>query len=183
MTTYSTLKSGGPLKRGKGLNYRSKKSRAKDEARVATREEVLERDQNCVFHLIVANLGGRSICDGWGGRLQVHEVKTRARRGSITDPDNCVAVCNWANTSWLTTHDAGAETLGLLLPGWASGADARWSYERRLALLADVATDLTIPPWRSDVTESYESNYIARVIRDLNTLGIRSMGLLPNQAS
>lgn len=43
----------------------------------------------------------------------VHEVLSRGRGGSITDPDNCIAVCRPCH-DWIGQHPALAQELGLL---------------------------------------------------------------------
>lgn len=47
----------------------------------------------------------------------VHEVKSRARGGSILDRDNCVAVCRPCH-SWITTHPRKAHEEGWLKMSW-----------------------------------------------------------------
>jgi hypothetical protein len=44
-----------------------------------------------------------------------HEVLSRGRGGSITDPGNGVPLCRTGHT-WVTEHPAGAEALGMLRP-------------------------------------------------------------------
>ena len=47
----------------------------------------------------------------------IHELKSRARGGSITDPKNCVAVCRPCHI-WITTNPKEAAQLGWLRYSW-----------------------------------------------------------------
>ena len=47
----------------------------------------------------------------------VHELKTRARGGSILDRDNCVALCRPCHT-WVTENPAAAREQGWLKNSW-----------------------------------------------------------------
>ena len=47
----------------------------------------------------------------------VHELKTRARGGSITDIENLVTLCRNCHT-WVTTHPAEATAQGWLKHSW-----------------------------------------------------------------
>jgi 5-methylcytosine-specific restriction endonuclease McrA len=47
----------------------------------------------------------------------VHELKSRARGGSITDPSNCVAVCRACHV-WITEHPKEAAQQGWLKYSW-----------------------------------------------------------------
>ena len=55
-----------------------------------------------------------SYCvDGCGFRADdLHEVVSRARGGSITDPENCVPLCR-QHHRWVTEHPLEAAELGL----------------------------------------------------------------------
>lgn len=59
------------------------------------------------------------LCGGRARSVDVHERLSRARGGSITDPDHghMVTVCR-ACHDWVTTHPADAERLRLALPSW-----------------------------------------------------------------
>ena len=48
---------------------------------------------------------------------EVHEVKSRARGGSILDRDNCVALCHTCH-HWITTHPKQAHEEGWLKMSW-----------------------------------------------------------------
>jgi hypothetical protein len=55
---------------------------------------------------------GLTICDGRA--VDVHELLSRARGGSILDETNCVAVCRSCH-DWATAHPAEATAAGWLL--------------------------------------------------------------------
>lgn len=48
---------------------------------------------------------------------EVHELKTRARGGSILDPENCVALCHECHR-WVTENPAAARQSGWLRNSW-----------------------------------------------------------------
>lgn len=58
----------------------------------------------------------RVVCQG-ARSSEVHEVKTRARGGSILDRENCLALCH-ACHSWVTTNPIQAHRLGLMKQSW-----------------------------------------------------------------
>lgn len=58
-------------------------------------------------------------CKGWAS--DAHEVKSRARGGSITDPTNVKPLCRPCHT-YITEHPAWAEANGWALPSWGGAA-------------------------------------------------------------
>lgn len=70
--------------------------------------------------LVRALLAERPICERChrAASTDVHEIKSRARGGSITDPDNLACLCR-ACHDWITTHPADAQAAGWLAPSWA----------------------------------------------------------------
>ena len=61
---------------------------------------------------------GRPSCVNCGAPAEdLHEVKTRARGGSISDPANVVPLCRTCHT-WVTTHPLEAHAEGLLKHSW-----------------------------------------------------------------
>jgi hypothetical protein len=90
-------------------------------ARQKTREAVLERDK----FVCQAQVPGCSL-----HATDVHEIKTRARGGSITDPDNCIALCRSCH-SWITEHPAWAGEHGFMLHSWDGPAEARAARRER----------------------------------------------------
>lgn len=51
--------------------------------------------------------------------VDVHEVLTRARGGSIYDPTNCLGVCRPCH-DWIGDHPLEAAALGLVKHSWAA---------------------------------------------------------------
>lgn len=79
----------------------------------AERRRVIER--------LVAERGGR--CEWFGCPSEAHdahELKSRARSGSITSPDNIVLICRWHH-NWITEHPAEALRMGWLVSSWDEG--------------------------------------------------------------
>lgn len=54
-----------------------------------------------------------AICTGWHDHT--HEIKARSAGGSITDPENCLAVC-FVCHRWLDEHANTARELGFISP-------------------------------------------------------------------
>lgn len=166
---------GRPLRRGKPVNQESARRRDQRERRADCRALVLARDGSCVFHRIAARNGAPSRCEGatrpqgWSLGLEVHEVVTRARAGNPLDPDNCVALCPWANNE-VDERQAGAEVLGLLLPSWATRTHEVEAQAIRDALArpgGDLVDRIGFPSWRR---YSF-GDFPARTERDLKTWG------------
>lgn len=57
----------------------------------------------------------RGVCTGVA--VDVHEVLTRARGGSILDESNCMTICP-ACHRWVTEHPREAVELGLMKNSW-----------------------------------------------------------------
>ena len=95
------------------VNPMSAKRRGQLAERAKTRQVVLGRVYSCE-----ANIDG--CCSGIP--TDVHEIKTRARGGSITDPDNCLALCRGCHT-FITEHPAWALEHGFVVHSWAGAAD------------------------------------------------------------
>jgi hypothetical protein len=139
--------------------------------------EVIQRDMGadgqarpCPFHRMEATLrrAGQlpdelvSGCYAFD-HVDVHEVLTRGRGGSIYDPDNCVALCRRAH-EWVTAHAEAAEALGLILPSWADVGheEEAWRLRHRHAL---IAYPFHAPSWRAD-----DERWLAIARRDLGAL-------------
>lgn len=83
-------------------------------AETYARERVpLVRDLLTRYPLCWAVIEG--VCTGYA--VDVHEIVTRARGGSITDPANCRTVCR-ACHDWITDHPTEAAALGLVRWSW-----------------------------------------------------------------
>lgn len=86
----------------------SDKRRRRIDERRTTREAVLYRAKG----MCEMRLAG---C--FGTATEVHEILTRARGGSIYDPENCLAACSSCHR-WVTEHPLEAEELGLVIHSW-----------------------------------------------------------------
>jgi hypothetical protein len=95
------------------VNPISAKRRGQLVARQETRRIVLGRVARC-------EAGIDGLC--WGQPTDVHEIKTRARGGSITDPDNCLALCR-ACHAYITEHPQWALEHGYVVHSWAGPAE------------------------------------------------------------
>lgn len=87
-------------------------------------------------------------CDRWAD--DGHEPLTRARRGSITEPDNVVPTCRRHNSE-LTKEPAWGYALDLLIHSWDERSYAQQAADR-VRKLADWETvlhvhDITFCPW------------------------------------
>ena len=91
---------------------RVSKKRAKEQRRrrqfVA---EELARRELCEAGAVIYLQGKQARCSGLA--VELHEPLTRARGGSILDPDNTVAICRNCHR-WIHEHPEAATELGLL---------------------------------------------------------------------
>lgn len=100
------------------LRQRSKRTQKtyRDE-RVPLVERLLRERPRCEI---------RYRCDG-ARAVDVHEVLTRGRGGSITDARNCLTACRACHT-WVTDNPRPAQCLGFVLPSWSENAvDDPWA--------------------------------------------------------
>lgn len=103
----------------------SAKRRSITKARRETRERVLERDKfacqaqipGCSFHA-----------------TDVHELKSRARGGSILEDANCISLCRTCH-AWITEHPKWATERGFLLHATDGPAEYRAAERERLRYL------------------------------------------------
>lgn len=87
------------------MRRRSNKAIAKEAARTKCIRTVAKRDgYRCRAKI-------KGVCTG--DYEDVHELVMRSAGGSITDPDNCIAVCRRCH-SWLHLHKPEACDLGLI---------------------------------------------------------------------
>lgn len=98
------------------VNPVSTKRRLRYPEREHVRLAVIERDRACVA--VLAGAPGRCASpDGRRPTLEVHEIKTRGRGGSIYTTDNCIAACQ-RHHDWITEHPSEAHELGLVRHSW-----------------------------------------------------------------
>lgn len=101
----SALKRHTYLQHGKPLKQTSDHRRREDRERAPILKAL--REGPCQARL-----------DGCLGRAtDGHEILSRARGGSITDPRNVIGVCRPCH-SWITTHPKQATELGFLRHSW-----------------------------------------------------------------
>ena len=69
--------------------------------------------------IVIATLEANPVCQRCdrARATEVHEIKSRARGGSITDPNNLAALCHDCH-AWVTVHPAEAHTEGWLRHSW-----------------------------------------------------------------
>jgi 5-methylcytosine-specific restriction endonuclease McrA len=91
-------------------NGMSKKRRSLLPARRDTVKFVLERDE------YLCQIGLYPSCSRHA--TDVHEILTRARGGSITDAENCIALCRGCH-NFVTVNTKWGERHGFVLPSWA----------------------------------------------------------------
>lgn len=111
LTAGKGLQQGKGLARGKRVNPRSAKRQdlyARPGGRRDVVAELLAKYPTCQAQV---------VCRG-AAAVDVHEVKSRARGGSILDPANLLCLCRPCH-DWVTTHPREAEELGLSAPSWA----------------------------------------------------------------
>jgi 5-methylcytosine-specific restriction endonuclease McrA len=117
---YSKVDQCGPPRkpaRRRPIRHRSPKKQLEVPEREHVRLAVQARDLVCIPILMGAP-GRCASPDGGRPRLEVHEVKTRARGGSTLNLANCLLTCQ-RHHDWITAHPVEAHALGLV----------RWSWE------------------------------------------------------
>jgi len=99
----------------------SAKRKSQTKARRELIAAVMERDRNSCQ----ARIEGCSH-----HATDVHELKTRARGGSILEMSNCIALCRSCH-SWITEHPAWASAHGFMLHSWDGEAEYRAAERER----------------------------------------------------
>jgi hypothetical protein len=116
------LRAAGNLERSAPLRKQSKKRQQENRERRAMKNEMFpDGTPECIV----------PWCGEWADEL--HEPLTRARRGSITEPDNAVPTCRRHNQELTEEPDWGYE-LDLLVHSWDKRAYAEIAEDRREAL-------------------------------------------------
>lgn len=106
------MKRSGPLKRTTPLRGSTRiKPRSKKRATLYRTERA---------PLVARLLADNPLCQRCHAALavDVHEIKSRARGGSITDLANLALLCRTCH-DWVGTHPAQAEAEGWSQPSWA----------------------------------------------------------------
>lgn len=103
---HAELERGAGPKRKTGLKAQSNKRRRENRVRRKVAHETFGDQPVC----------GRPGCGQWAD--DVHEPLTRARGGSITDPDNMIPLCRFHNDQIAAEEPAWAYEFGLLKHSW-----------------------------------------------------------------
>lgn len=103
------------MKRGGPLRQVSAKREAENREREKAKAVVRQRARGgCEARGVFARNWPEVNC---GGPFDFHEVLTRARGGSITDPSNILMVCR-CHHDWITAHPAESAEVGLVRNSW-----------------------------------------------------------------
>jgi 5-methylcytosine-specific restriction endonuclease McrA len=86
---------------------------------VRFRSKKTERTYRARRTLVEQLLAERPVCERCGSArsTEVHELRSRARGGSILDPGNCVTFCHSCH-HFVTVSPLTAAAEGWLLPSW-----------------------------------------------------------------
>jgi hypothetical protein len=111
-----------PLRTGGRLRYQSAKRAAVAPARRKLVADLLQRFPVCRFPTTVLHPTGsdRAVVVDRGCRnrsVHIHEIKSRARGGSILDERNTIPVC-FDHHRWIHDHPDEASQLGVLAHSW-----------------------------------------------------------------
>lgn len=100
------------------INPVSAKRRAANLERVETRKVVAARSGGrCEGPPLIVTVDPVAASKCLGHATDLHEVLTRARGGSITDPANCLHLCRPCH-SWVTDHPKESLAAGLVRSSW-----------------------------------------------------------------
>ena len=130
----SRLAQGKPLERKTPLRSTGNPARKTPIAKQSAKRKQENRERRAMADALFPD--GRPECVvPWCGRLadDLHEPLTRARRGSITDPDNAVPTCRRHNSE-LTGEPPWGYDLHLLVHSWDRRTLAQIAQDRREAL-------------------------------------------------
>lgn len=105
------LKRTGSLKRKTPLKQVSDKRKKLNRERSKFVKDTLTERPNCQAGLLIMSRDDRHRC--FVTSVDVHEVVTRARGGSIVDPDNVLAICRSCH-DWIHDNPRVATELSLL---------------------------------------------------------------------
>lgn len=104
------------MKRGAPLRQVSAKREAENRERERAKATVRQRASG-VCEARGVFLRNYPDVSGCAGQFDFHEVLTRARGGSITEPDNILMVCR-RHHDWITDHPVEAAAVGLVRNSW-----------------------------------------------------------------
>lgn len=109
------LRSTTTLKSTKPINPVSKKRAAENRQRAKVKKQIMDTVTACQAGPLIAQADRRHRC--WREPHDIHEPLTRARGGSITDPENMIVVCRSCH-DWIHNNPSAAQTIGLLVSGY-----------------------------------------------------------------
>ncbi|MFI7644262.1 hypothetical protein [Nonomuraea sp. NPDC049400] len=128
------LKRKTPMPRGNGFKKTGNLERNSSLRAQSKKRERENRERHAMKNAMFPD--GRPVCIvPWCGQWadDLHEPLTRARQGSITDPDNAVPTCRGHNSE-LTEEPAWGYELELLVHSWDKRSSAQIAEARREAL-------------------------------------------------
>ena len=107
-----------PLKRKKGIAHKSAKTKERDRLRSTfVREQLIKFPWCKAGGVIAVESNSRHGHLQQRAASEIHEPLTRARGGSILDPENSLAVCRECHR-WIHDHPERSHALGLLVHSW-----------------------------------------------------------------
>lgn len=109
-----------PLKRGGKIKSVSVKRARENRVRAKIKSQVLRTRSVCEAGQAINAVDRHHQCHR--SPDDIHEPLTRARGGSITDPDNMIVVCR-ACHNWIHQHPKAATTVGLLIHSYTDHYD------------------------------------------------------------
>lgn len=127
------------------MRHRSKKTEAKYVERRKIVERMLKEHPRCTACLIFGTLDGKRVVRQ-NQTVDINEIISRGRGGSILDESNLIAVCRFPCHARLTANPKDAEWCGLLLPSWASDEHKLEAAARRSSL-ASGNKEIGDPSW------------------------------------
>jgi len=129
------------------LNRRSKKREDLYKLRRPLVQRLLSERRWCEACPVFAVVDGKVLYTVIES-VDVHEIISRGRGGSILHEPNLLCVCRPCHNR-ITTHPAEAESLGLLLPSWATEDMLEESSLVRLSVRSGQWPLVVAPSWLS----------------------------------
>ena len=135
------------------MRARSKKRQAEYVERRKLVEQLLKERPTCETCAVFAAFDGRQLYRPRPS-VDVHEILTRGRGGSILDVSNLLVVCRFPCHSRITDDSLEAEFWGLMVPSWADEEILTEAKARRDAIAAGYKHD-THPYWWDETKVGY----------------------------
>lgn len=128
------------------MRYRSKKTEETYKERRLIVARLLTERPLCEACPIFATYDGKKTFKCHES-IDVHEIVSRGRGGSILDENNLITVCRFPCHSRITGDSKTAEFLGLAMPGWTTSEMVQEARQRRETFSGGVRPDAS-PSWR-----------------------------------